>query len=102
MFPDGDVLVGIRHFNALMRIDKATGDVKWKLGGTTRGDGKSLTITTTRRPGRTRTTGGCCPTGRSRCTTTTCLGPARPAPSRRIPIDTAAKTATLTWSYAAR
>jgi hypothetical protein len=32
---DGDVIVSMRHTDAVYRIDRATGDVEWKLGGTT-------------------------------------------------------------------
>jgi hypothetical protein len=31
---DGDVLISLRHTDAVYRIDGATGEVKWKLGGT--------------------------------------------------------------------
>jgi hypothetical protein len=34
--PDGDgYILSLRHINALLRIDKAGGNVTWKLGGTT-------------------------------------------------------------------
>jgi Arylsulfotransferase (ASST) len=32
----GDLIVSLRHTDAIYRIDRATGDVEWKLGGTTR------------------------------------------------------------------
>lgn len=32
--PDGDLLVSLRHTDAVYRIDRATGRVEWKLGGT--------------------------------------------------------------------
>jgi Arylsulfotransferase (ASST) len=33
--PDGDgLIVSARHLNAVFRIDRATGDIDWKLGGT--------------------------------------------------------------------
>lgn len=31
--PSGDLLVSLRHTDAIYRIDRATGDVEWKLGG---------------------------------------------------------------------
>ncbi len=41
--PDGDgFIVSFRHMIAVYRIDKATGKVTWKLGGTTRAE--SLTM----------------------------------------------------------
>jgi arylsulfotransferase ASST len=41
--PDGDgLIISARHVDAVYRIDRATGDVRWKLGGTTRP--KSLTV----------------------------------------------------------
>jgi hypothetical protein len=41
--PDGDgILVSLRHSDAIYRIDRATGDIDWKLGGTP--TDKSLTI----------------------------------------------------------
>ena len=44
VFPDGDLLVTARHLNALLRIDKATGAVEWKLGGNTPQEGTQLAI----------------------------------------------------------
>jgi arylsulfotransferase ASST len=42
--PDGDgLIVSARHLNAVFRIDRATGAVDWKLGGTFVA-GKSLTV----------------------------------------------------------
>lgn len=32
--PDGDLLISLRHTDAIYRIDAVTGDVEWKLGGT--------------------------------------------------------------------
>jgi hypothetical protein len=32
--PDGDVLISLRHTDAVYRIDRGTGAVEWKLGGT--------------------------------------------------------------------
>jgi hypothetical protein len=41
--PDGDgFVVSLRHLNALIRIDQATGAIQWKLGGTHRAE--SLTF----------------------------------------------------------
>lgn len=31
--PEGDVLVSIRHFDAVVRVSRATGHILWKLGG---------------------------------------------------------------------
>ena len=45
--PDGDgLIVSARHLDAVFRIDRATGNVDWKLGGTFVA-GKSLTVTGT-------------------------------------------------------
>jgi hypothetical protein len=33
VFPDGDVLVSIRHYDCLYRIDRGTGDIGWTFGG---------------------------------------------------------------------
>jgi hypothetical protein len=33
VFPDGDVLVSIRHYDCLYRIDKGTGGIEWTFGG---------------------------------------------------------------------
>ena len=33
LFADGDVLVSIRHYDCLYRIDRPTGDIVWTLGG---------------------------------------------------------------------
>jgi len=44
VFPDGDLLVTARHFDALMRVDRTTGNVEWKLGGTPPMEGIDLAI----------------------------------------------------------
>ena len=31
--PDGDYLISARHYDAVFRVDRATGDVEWVLGG---------------------------------------------------------------------
>ena len=36
--PDGDLLVSGRHLDAVFRVDRSTGDIEWKLGGTNAGD----------------------------------------------------------------
>jgi Arylsulfotransferase (ASST) len=42
--PDGDgVIVSARHLDAVLRIDRATGEIDWKLGGSFV-PGKSLTV----------------------------------------------------------
>lgn len=33
LFPDGDVLVSIRHYDCLYRIDRDSGDIEWRFGG---------------------------------------------------------------------
>ncbi len=35
VIPGGDVLLSIRHMNALVRIGRADGTIQWKMGGTT-------------------------------------------------------------------
>ncbi|MFW6138958.1 MAG: aryl-sulfate sulfotransferase [Spirochaetota bacterium] len=32
VFPNGDVLISMRHFNTLARIDKKTGEITWRWG----------------------------------------------------------------------
>lgn len=44
VFPDGDVLVTARHLDAALRVDRLTGAVEWKLGGTTPLEGIDLTF----------------------------------------------------------
>jgi hypothetical protein len=44
VFPDGDLLVTARHLDAVMRIDKTTKVVEWKLGGTAPQEGTHLTV----------------------------------------------------------
>ena len=46
VFPNGgDILVTARHLNAVFRVDRTTGKVVWKLGGSAPSEGTSLTIT---------------------------------------------------------
>jgi len=40
--PGGDMLISLRHTDGIYRIDGATGDVEWKLGGTP--TGRSLEV----------------------------------------------------------
>ena len=50
--PDGDgLIVSARHLNAVFRIERATGAVTWKLGGSFV-PGESLTVTGSRRGAR--------------------------------------------------
>jgi hypothetical protein len=42
--PDGDYLISARHFNSVSRIDRATGAVEWKLGGSAPTTGVGLTL----------------------------------------------------------
>ena len=35
VFPNGDWLIDMRHMNALYRVNPDTGDIVWKLGGST-------------------------------------------------------------------
>lgn len=44
VFSDGDLLVTARHLNAVMRVDKTTKNVEWKLGGTPPMEGIDLAI----------------------------------------------------------
>ncbi len=32
VFPDGDILISMRHFNTIARIEKKTGDITWRWG----------------------------------------------------------------------
>ncbi len=100
VFPDGDLLVGIRHFNAAMRIDKATGAVEWKLGGTTRADGTSLTITNDSGPAGPHDSRVVSNGSITMHDNHVVAGVAQPR-AVEYSINTAARTATLTWSYAA-
>lgn len=43
-FPDGDLLVTARHLDAVLRVDRTTGNVEWKLGGTAPQEGTQLTL----------------------------------------------------------
>ena len=64
--PAGDsVIASFRHFDAVYKIRKSTGDIVWKLGGTTTpesldGAGRSPQRT----PSAPSTTPACSPTGR--------------------------------------
>lgn len=44
LFPDGDLLVTARHLNAVFRVDRTSGAVEWKLGGTAPKEGSLLAL----------------------------------------------------------
>lgn len=98
--PGGDLLVTARHLNAVFRIDRATDDIEWKLGGTTRGDGTSLqivgdTLAGPQAPHDGRVLANGHVTMHDNRTGAT--GDHRPR-AVEYEIDALAKTATLTWS----
>lgn len=89
----GDYVASARHLDAIFRVDRDTGNVLWKLGGTSRAN--SLTIMGDpldgpRRPHDARLTGNVLTLFDNRAGT----GPARAVAYR---IDTVAKTATMLW-----
>lgn len=94
------ILLSLRHTDAVYRIDRATGAVRWKLGGSARPE----SLTAIGDPNPNRPTGGqhdvrLLPDGTvSVHDNGTNLG--RPPRAARYTIDTAAKTATLTESIA--
>ncbi len=100
VFPDGDLLVTARHFDAVMRIDKTTGNVEWKLGGTPPMQGVDLAVVNDPRSGPvTPHDGRVLPNGNVSIHDNR-FGAAQPT-SRAVEYSVQPTTATLVWSYPA-
>lgn len=101
VFPNGDWLISMRHASAVYRVRPSTGAVVWKLGGTLRGDGTSLTVQGDPRGGPGGPHDGRVLSDGSVTMHDNHVTPTGASPSRAVQytIDTAAKTATLAWSY---
>ena len=100
VFPDGDLLVTARHLDAVMRIDKGTGDVEWKLGGTPPMQGVDLAIVNDSRLGPvTPHDGRVLPNGNVTIHDNR-FRAAQPT-SRAVEYSIQPTTATLVWSYPA-
>ena len=100
VFPDGDLLVTARHLDAVMRIDKATGKVEWKLGGTPPLEGIDLAIVNDARSGPvTPHDGRVLPNGNITIHDNR-FRAAQPL-SRAVEYSLQPTTATLVWSYPA-
>ncbi len=103
VFADGDLLLTARHLNAVIRIDRATGAVEWKLGGSTApATGVALAIVGDARGGpRAPHDGRVLPDGN--VTIHDNHVGAIDATSRAVEyaIDATAARATLTWSHGA-
>lgn len=101
VFPNGDLLVDARHFSAVMRVDKATGDVLWKLGGAPSVEGTSLTIVGDPAGGPSGPHDGRVLSDASVTMHDNHVSPSGGSTPRAVEyqIDTSAMTATLTWSY---
>jgi hypothetical protein len=98
VFPDGDLLITARHLNAVMRIDKATGAVEWKLGGTPPMQGVDLTINNDPLAGPVAPHDGrVLPNGNITMHDNR-TGAAQPA-SRAVEYSVQPTSATLVWSY---
>ncbi|HRB03629.1 MAG TPA: aryl-sulfate sulfotransferase, partial [Ilumatobacteraceae bacterium] len=98
VFPDGDLLVTARHLDAVLRIDKATGTVEWKLGGTAPMEGVGLTIADDPLQGPVAPHDGrVLPNGN--ITMHDNRTGATPSWSRAVEYDLQANTASLVWSY---
>lgn len=100
---DGDYLIGARHFNSIERIDRASGDIVWKLGGSAPLTGTLLDV---RGPSGTPATAGqrpaaphdarISPTGTITVHDNHLGGVAR---ASEFEVDAAAGTATLIWQF---
>lgn len=100
VFPDGDLLVTARHLDAVMRVDKTTGDVEWKLGGTPPLQGVDLAIVNDPRLGPvTPHDGRVLPNGNVTIHDNR-FRAAQPT-SRAVEYSFQPTTATLVWSYPA-
>ena len=75
----GNILLSMRQANTVLYIDRTTGTIQWKLGGTDLQQGRRAS--TSRSPATPRASSACSttpastPTGRSRCSTTTARQP---------------------------
>jgi hypothetical protein len=100
VFPNGDLLVDVRHFSALMRVDKTTGDIEWKLGGTVK-PGISLTVVGDPANGPSGPHDGRVLSDGAVTMHDNGVAPGGTTNPRAVEyaIDTTAMTATLTWSY---
>ena len=101
--PGGDLIVTARHLDAILRIDRSSGAVEWKLGGTTRTQPDHASLQLIDDPlhgphaphdGRILADGHV--TVHDNRTDAT--DDHRPRAAEYV-IDAAAKTATLSWSY---
>ncbi len=100
VFPNGDLLVTARHFDAVMRVDRVTGNVVWKLGGTPPLQGVDLAILEDPRGGPvTPHDGRVLPNGNVTMHDNR-LGAAQPT-SRAVEYSIGTSTATLVWSFSA-
>ena len=100
VFPDGDLLVTARHLDAVMRVDKTTGNVEWKLGGTAPMQGVDLTTVDDPRLGPvTPHDGRVLPNGNITIHDNR-FRAAQPL-SRAVEYSIQPITATLVWSYPA-
>ncbi len=100
VFPGGDLLVTARHFNAVMRVDRTTGNVKWKLGGTPPKEGVDLAVENDPRFGPvTPHDGRVLPNGNVTIHDNR-FRSAQPT-SRAVEYSIQPTTATLVWSYPA-
>jgi hypothetical protein len=99
--PGGDLVVTARHLDAMFRVDRSTGEIEWKLGGSTRGDGTSLTIVGDPLGGPHAAHDGRLLADGHVTLHDNRTGATDSQRPRAIEyaIDTAAKTATLVWSY---
>ena len=63
--PDGNgsVIASFRHLDAVYKIDKSTGAIVWKLGGTSRAREPERDRGSRRTPSAASTTPACSPTG---------------------------------------
>lgn len=100
VFPDGDLLLTARHFDAVMRVDKTTGNVEWKLGGTPPMQGVDLAVENDPRFGPvTPHDGRVLPNGNVTIHDNR-LRSGQPT-SRAVEYSIQPTTATLVWSYQA-
>ncbi len=100
VFPDGDLLLTARHFDALMRVDRTTGNVEWKLGGTPPLEGVDLAVVNDPRSGPvTPHDGRVLPNGN--VTIHDNRFRAAQSTSRAVEYSIQPTTATLVWSYPA-
>ena len=99
VFANGDLLVTARHLDAVMRVDRVTGLVKWKLGGTAPQEGVGLTISNDSLAGPvTPHDGRVLPNGN--ITMHDNRSGASPSWSRAVEYSVQATSATLVWSHA--